>query len=103
MATKLLTSGSWNGNDPLDIQGGQVMEFRVKNVNVLGTTITINHTQTGDAKQSVILPQQTAPLEFTKFGNEPMGWSFRITSDRDAFIATWQLFSSWVPRDPPNP
>jgi hypothetical protein len=103
MATKLLTSGSWNGNDSLNTQGGQVMQFSVKNVDAIGTDITITDTQTGDARASGILPQQTVSLEFTKFGNEPMGWSFSIKTDHDAFIVTWQLFSSWVPGDPPNP
>ena len=101
MAEKLLDSGSWNGASSSHYQGGQAMHFKIKNVNVLGTTITID-SNLGGSQSIIILPQTMADLTFTCFGAEPMGWTFDISSDSDAFIVTWQLFSTWVPGDPPN-
>ena len=98
---KLLRSGSWNGSATLNFQGGQIMHFQIKNVNVLGTTLTIK-SNLGSEKSALILPQQTADLRFDCFGAEPMGWTFDISSDSDAFIVAWSLFSSWVTGDPPN-
>jgi hypothetical protein len=77
------------------------MHFQVKNVNVLGTTLSIN-SNLGGNKSLIILPQQTADMRFDCFGSEPMGWTFDVSTDSDAFIVAWQLFSSWIPGDPAN-
>ena len=98
---KLLDSGSWNGSSSLNYQGGQVMHFKVKNVNVLGATIKIKSNLSGE-KFSMVLPHQTVDLRFDCFGAEPMGWTFNISSDSDAFIVAWSLYSSWVTGDLPN-
>jgi hypothetical protein len=98
---KLLSAGNWNGNTTIKFQGGQVMHFQVKNVNVLGTTLSIN-SNLGGNKSSLILPQQTSDLRFNCFGSEPMGWSFDVSTNSDAFIVAWKLYSSWLPGDPPN-
>lgn len=98
---KLLDSGSWNNAVTLNYQGGQVMHFQVKNVNILGTTLSIN-SNIGGNKSLIILPQQTGDLRFDCFGSEPMGWTFDVSTDSDAFIVAWQLFSSWIPGDPAN-
>jgi hypothetical protein len=99
---KLLSTGTWNGNSSLNIQGGQGMHFEIKNVNALGTTIRIT-ASTGESKGSIIAPLSTVDLEFSIFGNEPMGWGFSIETDSDAFIVQWNLYSTWVPGDPSNP
>lgn len=101
MAERLLDSGSWNGPTTLHYSGGMTMHFKVKNINVLGTTITIDSNY--GSQSALILPQTTADLVFSNFGNEPMGWTFNVSTDSDAFIVTWQLFSTWLPGDPPNP
>lgn len=98
---KLLDSGTWNNSATLNYQGGQVMHFQVKNVNVLGTTLSIN-SNLGGNKSLIILPQQTGDIRFDCFGSEPMGWTFDVSTDSDAFIVGWQLFSSWTPGDPAN-
>jgi hypothetical protein len=77
------------------------MHYQIKNVNVLGTTLTIN-SNLGGNKSLLILPQQTADMRFDCFGSEPMGWTFDISTDSDAFIVAWSLYSSWLPGDPPN-
>jgi hypothetical protein len=98
---KLLSSGTWNKSTSMKFQGGQVMHFQIKNVNVLGTTLGIG-SNLGGKKSSVVLPQQTVDMRFDCFGSEPMGWSFDVSTDSDAFIVAWKLYSSWLPGDPSN-
>lgn len=95
------SSGSWNSDTKLSAQGGQAMTFKVKNVNVLGTTLTIE-SNIGGTKSLIILPQTTMDFEFTCFGAEPLSWKFDISTNSDAFIITWDLYSTWIPGDPPN-
>jgi hypothetical protein len=99
---RLHSSGSWSGSSHLSVQGGQAMHFQISNLNVLGTTITIRADRTGESKSQLILPQSSADISFTVFGAEPMGWNFDTSTNSDAFIVSWNLFSSWLPGDPPN-
>ena len=98
---RLLTTGVWSRDSTLAVQGGQGMWFKVRNTNVLGTTIRIT-SQTGESKGSIILPLSSAEFLFAIFGNEPMGWRFDISTDSDAFMVTWELWSTWVQGMPPN-
>lgn len=98
---RLLTAGTWNRGTTLNVQGGMAMWFKIRNTNVLGTTIRIRE-QSGQVKQSIILPASTVEFVFTVFGSEPMGWRFDISTDSDAFMVTWELWSTWVPGMPPN-
>ena len=52
--------------------------------------------------QSIILPLMTVEFVFAVFGREPMGWQFDISTESDAFLVTWELWSTWVPGMPPN-
>jgi len=99
---KILTSGSWNSGTTLTVRGGQGMHFSVSNANILGTTLTIA-ADTGETHSQVIVPLGTADFLFSIFGNEPRGWRFSISTNSDAFIVTWCLYSTWVPGDPANP
>jgi hypothetical protein len=94
----LLDSGSWNGAARLACKGGQVMHFKLSNANVLGTTITIRSNKAG--KKSLILPPfMTMDVTFDYFSDRPINWEFNISTDSDAFIVTWELYSSWIPGD----
>jgi hypothetical protein len=99
---RLLTSGTWNSGTNLSEQGGQGMHFHVSNLNPLGTSITIA-AGSGESHSAIITPLGSADLEFSVFGNEPMGWDFDVSTDSDAFIVAWCLYSTWIPGDPPNP
>jgi len=94
------SSGSWNSDTSFAINGGQKIKFEVKNVNLLGTTLTIATNHGGDSK--IILPGSVAIFEFFVFGSEPAPWKIDISSNSDAFIVAWTLYSSWIPGDPPN-
>ena len=73
---RLLDSGSWNGAVTKNFQGGQGMHFKLKNVNVLGTTITLN-SNLGGSKSLIILPQQTSDMKFSCFGTRTYVMDFR--------------------------
>lgn len=95
------SSGSWNSDTKMSLQGGQLMTFKVKNTNILGTTLTIESDK-GGTKSLIIPPLMTMDFEFSCFGAEPMSWTFEISTNSDAFIVTWNLFSTWVAGDPLN-
>jgi hypothetical protein len=102
MKLKKSDSGSWNRDTVYRKKGGQNMTFKVKNINILGTTLTIE-SNIGGTKAYIIPPMRIQDFEFTCFGAEPLGWSFVITTNSDAFIVTWELYSTWIEGDPPNP
>lgn len=95
----LLTSGTWNGDASLSLMGGQGMHFVITNINVVGTTITIESSD-GSQDSALILPQTSADLKFARFGQEPLSWDFHVSSDSDAFIVNWCLYSTWVTSPP---
>ncbi|MEJ7831077.1 MAG: hypothetical protein WKF91_22920 [Segetibacter sp.] len=98
---KIHSSGSWNADTNLQVEGGQSMKFNVMNTNVLGSTLTIQ-SNLGGTKSLIIPPLMSMDFEFTCFGAEPISWSFDIATKSDAFIVTWILYSTWVPGDPAN-
>ena len=98
---KFLRSGVWTGDSSVSVSGGQGMRFFLKNRNVLGTTVEIK-AQTGETHSLVLLPLGSAVMTFTRFGCEPMGWQFEISTSSDVFFVEWTLCSTWVPGDPDN-
>jgi hypothetical protein len=98
---RLLQAGSWTGSSTLSVQGGQAMHFVLTNLNMLGTTITIE-SNLGGSKNLILVPQMDTDMEFDCFGSEPMGWTFNISTDSDAFVVGWKLYATWLPGDPPN-
>ena len=102
MALKKSDSGSWNSDTTYVKKGGMTMKFEVKNINVLGTTLTIASNY-GGSQSKIIPPFSTIEFSFDCFRNEPMTWNFDISTNSDAFIVTWVLYSTWITGDPPNP
>lgn len=98
---KLLLVGMWNKSTTISTNGGQSMTFVLSNVNILGATVTIS-ANTGEKHSLILLPLQTVQMNFSSFGMEPKGWVFSIETESDAFLVTWQLWSTWVPGDPTN-
>lgn len=93
---KFLAGGGWTGSENIKYKGGQLMHFKVTNTNILGTTITISSNHAG--RQSLIIPPlSTVDINFTLFGDEPIDWTFDISTDSDVFVVTWKLYSTWVP------
>ena len=95
-------AGTWNGNTTVNVSLGQAVWITVKNVNVLGTTISISH-NFGQIQQLILLPLQQHTFCFSIFSSEPVGWTFDISTVSDAFIVTYIIESTWIPGMPPNP
>ena len=71
MALKKSDSGSWNSDTIYVKKGGMTMKFEVKDINVLGTTLTIDSNY-GGSQSKIIPPFSTIEFSFSCFGNEPM-------------------------------
>ncbi len=96
--------GSLNSNSTLNGTYGQAVKLTFKNLNVLGTTLYVtDKSPFGAVKSLILLPQQSVTFTFTRFGEEPMGWSFDVKTDSDAFIVSYGIDSTWVPGMPANP
>lgn len=93
---KLYSSGIWNLDSILEVQGGQSMHFKVKNLHTLASTIRIK-ANTGESQGSVIPSQNAADFEFSTAGKEPLDWRFDIEIDSDTALLEWHLYSTWVP------
>jgi len=96
--------GVLNSNTTLSGSYGQGVKITFKNVNILGTTLTVSDTTSfGETKQTILLPLQSVTYTFTRFGEEPMYWEFDVSTVSDAFIVTYEIESTWVEGMPPNP
>jgi|GEM_PF-426029 len=93
---KFHSSGIWNEDSYLEIQGGQSMHFAVKNLHVHASTIRIKASN-GESQGAAIQSQDTADFEFSRDGKEPFDWRFDIETDSDTALLEWHLYSNWVP------
>ncbi|AKB31723.1 hypothetical protein MSSAC_3203 [Methanosarcina siciliae C2J] len=93
---KFHSSGIWNEDSYLEIQGGQSMHFKVKNLHVHASTIRIK-AENGESQGATIQAQDTADFEFSIAGKEPLDWRFDIETDSDTALLEWYLYSNWVP------
>ena len=96
-----LKGGVWSGSATVSVLGGQSMTFVLKNTSILGASIKITD-HLGASHSQLLLPGQTAQMQFSNLRGEPVGWTFTVTTDSDAFVVAWQLWSTWVPGDPVN-
>lgn len=96
--------GTLNSNDTISGTYGQVVKLTFKNLNVLGTTIQVSDkTPFGETQGRILLPLESVTFTFSRFGEEPMGWSFDISTNSDAFIVGYSIESTWVEGMPNNP
>ena len=98
----LFEAGTWTGNTTFFAPLGQIVWIRVTNVNVLGTTISIESLNTKQVQQLVLLPYIQKEFRFSVFGSEPISWDFRIRTESDVFSVNYKIESTWVPGMPPN-
>jgi len=96
--------GSLSGNGTISGNFGQAVKLTFKNVNVLGTTLYVkDNSPFGETKSLILLPQQSVTFTFARFGEEPMGWSFDVSTVSDAFVTTYGIESTWAEGMPVNP
>lgn len=96
--------GSLTGNETISGTFGQAVKLTFKNVNALGATLYVkDKSPFGTEKSLILLPQQSVTFTFTRFGEEPMGWSFDVSTVSDAFVVSYGIESTWVAGMPANP
>lgn len=95
--------GALTGDATISGSFGQAVKLTFTNQNILGTTISVKDTLPfGQTKESIILPQQSVTFTFLSFGEEPMGWSFDVSTNSDAFVVSYGVESTWTDGMPPN-
>lgn len=96
--------GILSGPGSISGQFGQGVKITFKNLNVLGTTITVeDKTPFGETQGIILLPQTSHTFTYGRFGEEPMYWEFDVSTVSDAFLVSYSIESTWVPGMPPNP
>jgi len=98
----LFEAGTWTSNTTFSAPLGQIVWIRVTNVNVLGTTISIESLNTKQVQQLILIPYIEKEFRFSVFGSEPISWDFRIRTESDVFSVNYVIESTWVPGMPPN-
>lgn len=107
---RLHSAGTWlEQRERLTVQAGQGIHLVLRNGNVLPVDVDVRDTSftAGNLQRTVVLPPSgEAHIVLSKFGAEPMTWDLLISSaegrERGVFVVNWQLYSTWVPGDPPN-
>jgi peptidoglycan hydrolase-like protein with peptidoglycan-binding domain len=93
---KFHTAGSWSGNtSSFEAEAGKSIRLEMRNLKATESGSRIK-TNTGEARESVLLPDTLVDLEFSAIG-EPFIWRFYIETDREDSLIEWKLYSSWVP------
>ena len=93
----LYATGVWNGDVAFSAELGQVVWIEVKNVNVLGTTITIDSGHLDGDRSMHLFPFASHTFRFNSLTGNVVGWSFRISTISDAFVVQYAIYSTWVP------
>jgi len=94
---KFHTAGTWSGNNSsFEAEAGKSVRLEVSNLNVNESSVMIK-TNTGEAKESVLLPDTLVDFEFSAIGEEPFIWRFYIETDSEDSLIEWKLYSNWVP------
>jgi peptidoglycan hydrolase-like protein with peptidoglycan-binding domain len=93
---KLHTAGTLSGdNSSFEAEAGKSVNLEIKNLNATELSIWIK-TNTGEAKESVLLPDTLVDFEFSAI-EEPFIWRFYIETDSEDSLIEWKLYSDWVP------
>jgi peptidoglycan hydrolase-like protein with peptidoglycan-binding domain len=100
---KFHTAGTWRGNNSsFEAEAGKSIRLEAKNLNVNESSIRIK-TNTGDIKESVLLPDTLVDFEFAELSEEPFIWRFYVETDSEDALIEWKLYSNWTPEEPENP
>lgn len=91
------TAGTLSGNSSsFEVEAGKLVRLEVTNLNVNKSSIRIK-TNTGEEKESVLLPDTPVDFEFSSRSEEPIIWKFYIETDSEDSLMEWKLYSNWVP------
>lgn len=98
---KFHTAGTMSGsNSSFEAEAGKLVRLEVSNLNVKESSVMVK-TNTGEAKESVLLPDTLVDFEFSAI-EEPFIWRFYIETDSEDSLIEWKLYSNWVPGESSN-
>lgn len=98
---KFHTAGTMSGsNSSFEAEAGKSVRLEVSNLNVKESSVMVK-TNTGEAKESVLLPDTLVDFEFSAI-EEPFIWRFYIETDSEDSLIEWKLYSNWVPGESSN-
>jgi hypothetical protein len=90
---KFHTAGTLSGNNSsFEVEAGKSVILEVTNLNVNESSIRIK-TNTGEVKESVLLPDTPVDFEFSSRSEEPVIWKFNIETDSEDSLMEWKLYS----------
>ena len=90
---KFHTAGTLSGNNSsFEVEAGKSVSLEVTNLNVNESSIRIK-TNTGEVKESVLLPDTPVDFEFSSRSEEPVIWKFNIETDSEDSLIEWKLYS----------
>lgn len=90
---KFHTAGTLSGNNSsFEVEAGKSVRLEVTNLNVKESSIRIK-TNTGEVKESVLLPDTPVDFEFSSRSEEPVIWKFNIETDSEDSLMEWKLYN----------
>lgn len=93
---KFHTAGTLSGdNYSFEAEAGKSVRLELNNLNVKESSVMVK-TNTGEAKESVLLSDTLVNFEFSAV-EEPFIWRFYIETDSEDSLIEWKLYSNWVP------
>jgi hypothetical protein len=104
---KLYEKGYWHDDTEITARLGQGVKITVRNINALGTSITIkamsgNRGKPFQVHEAIVLPYESKTFKFSMFSDEPVSWRFKVATKADVFLVLYKIESTWVPGMKPN-
>ena len=98
----LYEEGVWKKTELLQLRLGQAVWITVEN---FGVNIQVIEIWEGDSHklEKTLWPDGVHTFSWSKFGDEPMDWTFKVFSKSLNFNMGYKIESTWVPGMNPNP
>ena len=94
--------GTLDGNGIIAGNFGSAVKLTFTHAGSTGTTLSITDLSPfGEGQDTVLLPGQSHTFLFALLTNEPIDWSFDVSSS--AFVGVYTVESTWVEGMPPQP
>jgi hypothetical protein len=82
-----------SGDTVVDVAAGQITYVVISNRNVLPLLVKVNQTP-GTAQAAYVLPGQDKKLKFGVFGQQPIGYTFKLSTPAQSLLAGYRIESS---------
>ena len=81
-----------SGDTVVDVAAGQITYVVISNRNVLPLLIKVNQTP-GTAQATYVLPGQDKRLKFGVFGQPPLSYTFKLSTQAQSILASYRIES----------